>query len=299
MGRLVAWLAASLAAVMALWAVLAAAAAPPSQFVRPGLTLYYEVYKVDLGSNNAEKIGYIAFKVVAANGGEYLIEVSSSSPDLNGKKIVVDVNGKTREGDLLGLWLPEGFQPGQPLVIGGVDTQTQVKDRYIVAVGQSSGLYYMWAFDGESGLMVMHMHADPGSGAGIMWKLARAGYEGGGSPQSPPVTQPPQQPQQPQTGGVPLGLLLVAFLILGGGLLLYLRGRKGRQYPQYQPYPQQYPQQPYGQPPPGGQGYQYQQPPQGYDQGYAQYQQPRYCSRCGAPLPPGATVCPRCGARVV
>lgn len=298
-------------AAMILLSAVAAAVTPPSQYVRPGLTLYYEMYKVDLKTKNAEKIGYIAFKVAAANGGEYLIEVFSSSPDINGKRVVVDVNGKTREGDLLGLWLPEGFQPGQQLVIAGVQVQTQVKDKYIVAVGQNGGLYYLWAFDGQSGLMVMHMHADPGSGAGIMWKLVKAGYEGGGQPQSAPPAQPQSspvsQPGQPQSGGVPLGLLLVAFLILGGGLLLYLRGRKSGQYPQYPPYPQQYQQPPYGQPPTGGQGYQYPQypqqypaqQPQQYQQGYSQYQQqPRFCPRCGAPLPPGATVCPRCGARV-
>ncbi len=273
--QLVVFLAAAVAA-----AAVAAALVSPTQYLKPGFTLRYDVGDVNLRDGSFRKVGFISFTVVEEKGGRYLLQVKSDVSSANGAKIIVDADGRDQGGDLLGLWLPQGFQVGQTLRIAGVEATTAVKKNYIVAMGRSGETVHMWVYDPKTGLLVMYLHVSAASGEGVGWKLANAG---GGQ-------QGPAAPTQPARGGVPILLLLIAFVVLGVGILLYLRGRSSRQqyvYGQYgQPVAPGYPQ-------PGAAA-------QGYQQGYQQYgyAQPRYCPRCGAPLPPGATVCPRCGARV-
>lgn len=96
-----------------------------------------------------------------------------------------------------------------------------------------------------------------------------------------------------------LWLIVVIFLGLIG-LIVYLVVRTDKPqygyYPQQQPYQQypQYPQQPPpAQPPPGD------APPPAAAPPPAQPQPDvRFCSNCGASLPPGAGHCPNCGTKI-
>lgn len=96
-----------------------------------------------------------------------------------------------------------------------------------------------------------------------------------------------------ESRGMSGALWLIIVILLGLiGLIVYVVVRTDR--PQYGYYPQQ---QPYQQ-------YQYQQPPPAQPPPAAApppaQPQPdvRFCSNCGASLPPGASHCPNCGTKV-
>jgi ABC-type transport system involved in multi-copper enzyme maturation permease subunit len=91
--------------------------------------------------------------------------------------------------------------------------------------------------------------------------------------------------------------LIIVILTSWIGLIIYLVVRSPKVAPPPAPYGAMAPPPAYGAPPPPPA---YGAPPPGYGPppGAPPQQMATNCRYCGAPLPPGAMVCPRCGGRL-